>query len=455
MAKVSKRVLLSGAGVCVLLGLLLPISNFFLPRDQIKVEGGTPEFAAASKVLQKKCADCHSPDMTSYPIYFNLPIANQLIKEDIEEAQEHVTFSRAKLSGTEKFSTVAQAKIYSVIDSGEMPPAKYTLMHWDAGITQSDKDAVLAWIKSEGKSIGVEAIPEDKNPFDPDTRKAALGKKLFHDKRLSGDDTVSCASCHALDKGGTDHLRTSTGIKGQKGPINAPTVFNSAYNLAQFWDGRSPDLADQVSGPVENPVEMGSNWEQVMSKLKEDSEYQKEFAGLYPEGMNAKSIADAIASFEKTLITPGSAFDRFLAGDLKALKKDERKGYDLFVKNQCVTCHIGPALGGKSYERMGVKGDYFAWRGKPTQADLGRYNFTKKEEDKHKFKVPTLRNVALTWPYFHDGSTSDLGEAVKIMAKYQNGVDLSDDDTGLIVKFLNSLTGQYEGKILTTADKPN
>jgi len=454
MVKVSKRVLLAGAGFCLLLGLTLPISNFFLPRDQIKVEGGTPEFARASAVLQKKCADCHSPDMTSYPIYFNLPIANQLIREDIEEAQEHVTFSRAELSGKEKFSAVAQTKIYSVVDAGEMPPAKYTLMHWDAGITQSDKDVILAWIKSEGKSVGVEAIP-DQNPFDPDIRKAALGRKLFHDKRLSGDDTVSCATCHAFDKGGTDHLKTSAGIRGQKGPVNAPTVFNSAYNLAQFWDGRSPDLNDQAGGPVNNPVEMGSSWEQVMSKLEDDSEYRKEFADLYPEGMNARSIADAIASFEKTLITPGSAFDRFLAGDLKALKKDERRGYDLFVKNQCVTCHIGPALGGSSYEKMGVKGDYFAWRGNPTRADLGRYNFTKKEEDKHKFKVPTLRNVALTWPYFHDGSTSDLGEAVKIMAKYQNGVDLSDEDAGLIVKFLHSLTGQYQGKMLTTADKPD
>ncbi|MBZ0189548.1 MAG: heme-binding domain-containing protein, partial [Candidatus Obscuribacterales bacterium] len=259
------------------------------------------------------------------------------IEADIEEAQKHLLISKRKLSGKERFTASEQAKIYAEIDEQKMPPSKYKLLHWNAGISEIDKEVILTWIKSEGASLGVKPIPAE-NPFKPEPKKATLGKKLFHDERLSGDNSVSCATCHEFDKGGSDQLKTSTGINGHKGPINSPTVFNAAFSLSQFWDGRSPDLKDQVNGPINNPVEMVSNWQQVLDKLKSDDQFSKEFNEVYPGGLTSANLADAIAEFEKTLITPNSRFDRYLAGDLKALSKDERKGYDLFVKNQCVTC---------------------------------------------------------------------------------------------------------------------
>ena len=286
----------------------------------------------------------------------------------------------------------------------------------------------------------IQPLPEQ---VDVDPRKAALGALLFADKRLSHDNTLSCASCHSLSKGGTDQLAHSVGIGGAVGAVNAPTVLNSGLNYKQFWNGRADTLEDQVNGPTHNPKEMGSDWQEIVGKLKRDSHYAAEFAALYSDGgLNPQSIRDAVAGYERTLVTPDSRFDRYLRGDQAALSADEKQGYLHFKEDGCISCHQGANVGGNMFQKFGIMGNYFADRGQETEADLGRYAVTGREEDKHVFRVPSLRNVALTAPYFHDGTATTLPQAVEVMAKYQLGRPLEPAELVQIVKFLNTLTGK-------------
>lgn len=281
-----------------------------------------------------------------------------------------------------------------------------------------------------------------------DQRKVALGSRLFHDRRFSRDNSMACAGCHELSKGGGDGLKHTVGIGEQRGDVNAPTVFNSGFNFKQFWNGRAESLEEQIEGPVHNPKELGSNWREIVAKLKQDSHYSAEFAALYRDGIQPGNIKDAIATFERSLITPNSRFDRHLRGERNALTPDEIKGYQLFKSYGCVSCHQGVNIGGNLFERLGVMRDYFKERGNIAPPDLGRFAITGKPEDRHVFKVPSLRNVAVTGPYFHDGSVSTLEQAVRIMGTYQLGVSIPQDDVTLIVKFLHTLTGEYNGKPL-------
>ena len=411
------------------------------------METKDPEFIRVSELMQAKCADCHSPQMTKYPFYFSLPVAKQIIDRDIKEARSYLLISKEQLQGARSFNAVQLQKIKKVVEEGTMPPVKYLAMHWRAYLSESDKSLLLSYIDSVSPDNGLEPISAE-NPFHPDKDRVALGEKLFNDVRLSGDNTVSCASCHSLAKGGTDQHVTATGIHGQKGPINSPTVLNAAFNFAQFWDGRAMDLKAQAAGPINNPLEMGSNWSQVIVKLKADEHYPELFSRVYGANkINGETITDAIAEYEKSLLTPNSRFDKFLNGDEKALSGKEKRGYDLFVSNNCTTCHTGVNLGGLTYEKMGVERDYFKIRGGAfTEADAGRINVTKNVMDKSRFKVPTLRNVELTYPYFHDGSTTSLHEAVKTMSLVQNGKKLNDEQTDSIVAFLKTLTGDQIDK---------
>lgn len=279
-----------------------------------------------------------------------------------------------------------------------------------------------------------------------DAGKVALGNRLFHDKRLSQDNSLACAGCHDLSKGGVDGRQHSAGIRGQEGTINAPSVFNSGFNFKQFWDGRAATLEDQIDEPVNNPRELGSNWPEVIAKLRQDPQLAAAFAKIYPDGIQAANVKDAIATFERSLITPNSRFDRFLKGDRNVMTADEIRGYQLFKSYGCVSCHQGVNIGGNMFARLGVMRDYFKDRGHVTQADHGRFNVTGVPEHTHVFKVPSLRNVALTAPYFHDGSQQTLEQAVATMGKYQLNVTIPPRDIALIVHFLRTLTGEYDGK---------
>ncbi len=301
-------------------------------------------------------------------------------------------------------------------------------------------------LKNEYKTLEpINPIPDS---FYLSERKVQLGNILFHDPRLSHDNTISCASCHDLLKGGVDGKKASIGINGTIGSINAPTVFNSGFNFRQFWDGRAKSLEEQAAGPVHNPIEMGSNWQEVISKLEQDSYYNEQFNLLYLDGLTSKNIQNAIATFERSLYTPNSRFDLYLQGKENALTIQEKQGYQRFKAYGCISCHQGMNIGGNMFQHFGVMGNYFADRGNITQTDLGRYNITNDPADKFLFKVPSLRNIELTAPYFHDGSAKTLTEAVKIMGHYQLGRMLSDKDVALLVAFLKTLTGEYNGQPL-------
>jgi len=278
--------------------------------------------------------------------------------------------------------------------------------------------------------------------------KVTLGQQLFHDPRLSKDDSISCASCHGLGTGGVDGKARSVGVAGGVGGINTPSVFNSGLNFVQFWDGRAASLEAQVDGPVNHPLEMASNWAQVTQKLNADDNYSKEFAKLYPDGITASNIKDALATFERSLVTPNSRFDKFLRGEATALNAQEKQGYDLFQSYGCASCHQGQNLGGNMFEKMGLMGDYFADRGDLTEADKGRFNVTQNAQNLYEFRVPSLRNVALTAPYFHDGHALTLEQAIAVMAKYQLGRPMPANDLNAIAAFLRSLTGEYQGRPL-------
>jgi cytochrome c peroxidase len=273
-----------------------------------------------------------------------------------------------------------------------------------------------------------------------DPRRAELGQRLFRDVRLSGNGTVSCATCHDLSRGGADGRSHSVGLHGEQTSVNTPTVLNAALNFAQFWDGRANTLEAQIDAVVQNPVEMGSGWPAVTNMVARDASYSEAFRRAYPDGVTRLNIEDAIASFERTLVTPNSRFDRYLRGQTDAISDVEKAGYAKFKQYGCVACHQGVNIGGNMFQRFGVMGDYFARRGNPTRADLGRFLVTGDADDRNVFKVPGLRNVELTAPYFHDGSTPTLAGAVDVMFQYQLGRVASADDKAAIVAFLKTLT---------------
>ena len=404
------------------------------------------------------CLDCHSAE-PQLPFYFKFPVVGNIMKKDVDEGYRAFDMEPlwAKLqAGNSDFNPVDVAKIEKVAIDKRMPMAKYYLVHWGSRMTNAKRDVILEWASAYRTAYYHDGVCgcEPVRPIDLslpyDEAKAALGFKLYHDKRLSVDNTVSCASCHGLNTAGVDNKQFSEGVEGKLGGVNAPTVFNAVYNFVQFWDGRATTLAEQAAAPPVNPVEMASpNFDAIVAKLNKDRKFAREFKAVYPEGFTQATITDAIEQFERTLITPNSRFDKYLRGDKSAITAEELEGYELFKKYNCATCHVGKNLGGETYELMGLRKHYFADRGlELTEEDNGRFKQTGVERDRHRFKVPGLRNVALTWPYYHDGTRTTLKEAVCDMGTYQSGVELTDDEEDKIVAFLNSLTGEYQGKLL-------
>ncbi|MCK3825486.1 MULTISPECIES: cytochrome-c peroxidase [unclassified Pseudomonas] len=281
-----------------------------------------------------------------------------------------------------------------------------------------------------------------------DPAKVELGRRLFNDPRLSANNSLSCASCHHLETGGADNKPFSLGLDGKPVPLNTPTVFNASLNFKQFWNGRVDTLQAQIEHAVISPVEMGSDWKAVEYNLSAYPDYQRAFAQVYADGVSAANVQDALASYERTLLTPNSRFDQYLLGNTEILTIKEKYGYQRFKEYGCIACHQGVNIGGNMLQKFGVMDDYFKARGNPVESDLGRYLLTGDEEDRHVFKVPSLRNVAVTAPYFHDASAKTLEEAVDVMFKYQLGRNPSQEDKELIIQFLRTLTGEWAGKPL-------
>lgn len=266
---------------------------------------------------------------------------------------------------------------------------------------------------------------------------AMLGKKLFFDPILSIDKSTSCSTCHDFQHGGADNQSVSTGIQGKTGHMNAPTVYNVRYNFAQFWNARIEDLEQQVLLPVQNPIELGLSIPVMVQRINDDAEYRSIFKKLFDRSpVTEYQIALALAEFQKALVTPNAKFDQFLRGEIE-LSEDESTGYELFKSLGCVSCHNGRNLGGSSLQKIGA---IYPYRYNEAQDD--RFRITGKEQDKNRFRVPSLRNVALTAPYFHDGSISNLRAAVVAMGYHNLGLSISNDQVEKIVAFLHTLTGE-------------
>ncbi len=466
--KRKQKILVGGlmAGA-VAVALVLPISNLLIglePTPQFKaIPAASPAMEQAKAAIGKKCLMCHAQG-SSLPYYAKLPIASSMIGGHV--AAGTAMFDFVPFFEKNGADEVLLAKLEQSIALNTMPMKSFLAMHWNGRLNGSEKQAVQAWIRqvrAEHYATGlaseahvadaVQPLPDKvSEPLSPAV--IALGDKLYHDKRLSGDDTLSCAGCHDLEKGGTDQVQFSTGVRDQLGGINAPTTFNAAYATLQFWDGRAVDLAGQAAGPPLNPIEMDTSWEQVIGKLAADNELTAQYQAVYGNvPWHEDNITNAIADYEKTLITPDSALDRYLKGDTAALSANAQEGYALFKEHSCTTCHVGKMMGGQSFERPVDPAAYYAFRKKePEEADFGRFNATKKEEDRYKLKVPTLRNIALTHPYLHDGFTSDLKEVVPLMNSYWvpklNRKPLSSADADKIVEMLMSNTGTLKGEPL-------
>jgi cytochrome c peroxidase len=310
------------------------------------------------------------------------------------------------------------------------------------------KQIEITQIDGPIQPLPLESLLVGENSAGQNRPKVVLGEKLFQDVRLSHNSQISCVSCHSFRLGGADRLAHSIGINGIPTKVNTPTIFNTRFNFRLNWNGKFTNLTDHLDALMTNADIMGIQWPEAIRSLQQVPEYVRSFGQIYPDGLTPTNIKDALVVYELSLNTPNARFDRFLQGDNKALTAPEKEGYRLFKNYGCISCHQGINLGGNMFQPFGVIGNYLADRGQIAPADLGRFNVTKKAADLYLFRVPSLRNVAVTPPYFHDGSAKTLQQAIAKMTKYQLGRPLATEQIELIAQFLKTLNGEYRGKPL-------
>ena len=444
--------------IVILLALVLGFAVYrFAFRKSIPDAPVSQQVAAILE--QNGCYSCHS-GQDGTPFYAKLPFADPILAH-VEIGTRFWDLRREDL---ENPSEVLLSKLQHSVTSGNMPLVEYKLIHWGTGFNKAEKSLLTEWILSQRqerfatgtacKAYAQHALQPIPDSLSTDIRKVTLGRKMYNEARVSLDGTLSCATCHVIDQGGADSrgTRTSEGIYGQFGGINAPTVLNAAFNVEQFWNGRAHTLADQAAGPPVNPVEMGDQtWEQICERLKEDASLVAEFQSIYPEGITQATVTDAIAEYEKTLITPNDRLDQMLKGAENALTEEEKKGLAAFMDNSCAVCHVGKTLGGQSFETLGIYEDYYAAREQSNpdivynDDDKGLAGFTGDTADLHRFKVPGLRNISKTSPYFHDGTQATIEDAVRAMFRFELGVkEAPESDVASISAFLRTLDGEIK-----------
>ena len=444
--------------IVILLALVLGFAVYrFAFRKSIPDAPVSQQVAAILE--QNGCYSCHS-GQDGTPFYAKLPFADPILAH-VEIGTRFWDLRREDL---ENPSEVLLSKLQHSVTSGNMPLVEYKLIHWGTGFNKAEKSLLTEWILSQRQerfatgtaceAYAQHALQPIPDSLATDIRKVTLGRKMYNEARVSLDGTLSCATCHVIDKGGADSrgTRTSEGIYGQFGGINAPTVLNAAFNVEQFWNGRAHTLADQAAGPPVNPVEMGDQtWEQICERLSQDASLLAEFQSIYPEGITQATVTDAIAEYEKTLITPNDRLDQMLKGDENALTEEEKKGLAAFMDNSCAVCHVGKTLGGQSFETLGIYEDYYAAREQSNpdivynDDDKGLAGFTGDTADLHRFKVPGLRNISKTSPYFHDGTQATIEDAVRAMFRFELGVkEAPESDVASISAFLRTLDGEIK-----------
>ena len=444
--------------IVILLALVLGFAVYrFAFRKSIPDAPVSQQVAAILE--QNGCYSCHS-GQDGTPFYAKLPFADPILAH-VEIGTRFWDLRREDL---ENPSEVLLSKLQHSVTSGNMPLVEYKLIHWGTGFNKAEKSLLTEWILSQRQerfatgtaceAYAQHALQPIPDSLSTDIRKVTLGRKMYNEARISLDGTLSCATCHVIDQGGADSrgTRTSEGIYGQFGGINAPTVLNAAFNVEQFWNGRAHTLADQAAGPPVNPVEMGDQtWEQICERLSQDASLVAEFQSIYPEGITQATVTDAIAEYEKTLITPNDRLDQMLKGDENALTEEEKKGLAAFMDNSCAVCHVGKTLGGQSFETLGIYEDYYAAREQSNpdivynDDDKGLAGFTGDTADLHRFKVPGLRNISKTSPYFHDGTQATIEDAVRAMFRFELGVkEAPESDVASISAFLRTLDGEIK-----------
>ena len=444
--------------IVILLALVLGFAVYrFAFRKSIPDAPVSQQVAAILE--QNGCYSCHS-GQDGTPFYAKLPFADPILAH-VEIGTRFWDLRREDL---ENPSEVLLSKLQHSVTSGNMPLVEYKLIHWGTGFNKAEKSLLTEWILSQRQerfatgtaceAYAQHALQPIPDSLATDIRKVTLGRKMYNEARVSLDGTLSCATCHVIDQGGADSrgTRTSEGIYGQFGGINAPTVLNAAFNVEQFWNGRAHTLADQAAGPPVNPVEMGDQtWEQICERLSQDASLVAEFQSIYPEGITQATVTDAIAEYEKTLITPNDRLDQMLKGDENALTEEEKKGLAAFMDNSCAVCHVGKTLGGQSFETLGIYEDYYAAREQSNpdivynDDDKGLAGFTGDTTDLHRFKVPGLRNISKTSPYFHDGTQATIEDAVRAMFRFELGVkEAPESDVASISAFLRTLDGEIK-----------
>lgn len=447
---------------------LLPdfLNSRNIPDDPV------PLRQACLSQLYNKCAECHvytdnEPDIKNFDALLKQQNENRqatLLEADIDQrALRQLDLAELgtdpRTNGTPRKPNLGKLeKLNEVFTYKKMPPDEYRITHWGSSLTEEDINLIQQWTEAERKAylrqwgmeeyahLPIQPLPQQINVH---PQKAALGKLLFADKRISGNDSVACSKCHIMASGGTDNQAFSKGATGRPLWINTPTLFNTAFHARMYWEGLVETLKDHaISEPLDPESLNGGSWKHIISKLSRDEALVKQFKTIYPEGMTAENISDSLAEYEKSLITPNSKFDKFLRGNTSALNETEKAGYDLFRKYRCLSCHAGPAMGGHSFEYIDLKDDYFKTRNM-NRGDIGYAQFTKKARDLKRFKTPTLRNIELTAPYMHDASCSHLEDAVRIMLQYSVGVkNIANREEYLLTQFLKTLTGEWEGKPL-------
>ena len=448
-----KKLIVSTIGLLLFLAVAFAVYRFSF-RKSIP-DAPAPQQVAAI-LEQNGCSECHNTSKEA-PFYAQLPVAKSILAQHIEHGSKFFDYKDEDFNNP---SEVLLAMLEYTVQHDNMPIAQYKAVHWGNGFNKEEKSVLTKWIQQERAKryasglASAEFAGEVIQPIpavQSDPAKVALGEKMYNDMRISLDGTVSCATCHVLKNGGASDAahRTSEGINGQFGGINAPTVFNAVFNVEQFWNGRAHTLADQAAGPPENPLEMGDQtWDQIVERLRKDTGLVAQFKAIYPEGLTKASVTDAIAEYEKTLTTPNDKLDQYLRGNKQALTAEELAGYQAFKDNSCATCHVGKSLGGQSFAHLGIFEDYFTAREKDfpdvkyNDDDKGLNGFTGKPEDLHKYKVPNLRNISKTAPYFHDGTLKTIDEAVKAMFRFELGKEATDEQVTSITTFLKALDGE-------------
>ena len=444
------------AGIIMAIALIMTILYHLV--NTIPPEGALKESQAVAIFEDASCITCHLKNTTP-SFYSDLFLVGRIVENNRQKGYHtfDIKDTWEKMINGKAINEVHLAKIeMEIVTLGTMPPAKYYLFHWGSSITAAKKSIIKNWIKYHRDKFFHNELSSEQFKYEPirpipsflhvNKRKSSLGEKLFNEKRLSADNTISCASCHNLKNGGANNRQYPESINKRLCGMNTQTIFNTYFNALQSWNGNTTDMCEYIGKHVLNQNIMGNNsFSYIINKLKSDDDISDSFNKIYEDGITESTITDAINEFVKTLITPDSNFDKYTKGDDNAINKMQIFGYELFKSYRCATCHAGVNLGGQTRELMGRYKNYFEdRRWEITKEDMGYFNHTADEYDRHRFKVPGLRNVELTKPYFHDGSQQTLHEAVQTMGIYQSGCKISDEDANAIVSFLETLTGDFK-----------